>query len=209
MFAFLKGVVQSKDLSNGSLSRLVLDVSGVGFEIWMASRSLLSLGKAGDEVIVHTFLAVRETEMTIFGFETADERQLFQILQTVSGIGPKLALQIVGSLGVKLVVDAILEEDVKTISQAPGVGPKVAQRIVLELPGKIEEFAARLGAKQEPVNVAGDVQEEVRAILGGLGYTGTEISMALRKAQGDADLSQDVESLVRFSLKVLGASAVS
>ncbi|MBX9666348.1 MAG: Holliday junction branch migration protein RuvA [Candidatus Obscuribacterales bacterium] len=209
MFAFLKGVIHSKDLSGGAVNRLVLDVSGVGFEIWMATRNLLGIGQPGEEAIVHTLMAVRETEITIFGFETADERQLCQILQTVSGVGPKLALAIVGTLGVKLVVDAVLSEDTKTISQTPGVGPKVAQRIILELQTKMEEFSSRLGSPLDPVKVSGAIQEEVRGILTNLGYTVTEVTMALKKAQLEETVGEDVESLVRYSLKVLGASALS
>lgn len=209
MFAFLRGTIQAKDLSGGAVSRIVIDVCGVGFELWMANRNLLSIGQIGDEVMVHTWMSVRETEINLFGFESADERQLFLLLQTVSGVGPKLALGVVGTLGVKMVVDAILAEDTKSISQAPGVGGKVAQRIVMELHAKTEEFANRLGSPLEPVRMAGAIQDEVRAILGGLGYTGTEINMALRKAQTDEDLSTDVESLVRYSLRVLGASTVS
>jgi len=209
MFAFLKGVIHSKDLTGSTVNRLVIEVSGVGFELWMATRSLLNVGKPGDEVIIHTYMAVRETEITLFGFESADERQLFLILQTVSGVGPKLALAIVGTLGVRLLVDAVLSEDTKTISQTPGVGPKVAQRIALELHAKIEEFNSRIGSPLEPVKVTGEIQEEVRSILTGLGYTVTEISMALRKAQLEENVSEDVESLVRYSLKVLGTSALS
>lgn len=209
MFAFLKGVIHSKDLTGSTVNRLVIEVSGVGFELWMATRSLLNIGKPGDEAVIHTYMAVRETEITLFGFESVDERQLFLILQTVSGVGPKLALAIVGTLGPKLLVDAILAEDTKTISQTPGVGPKVAQRIALELHAKIEEFSSKMGAPLEPVKVKGEVQEEVRAILTGLGYTVTEIAMALRKAQLEESVSEDVESLVRYSLKVLGASALS
>lgn len=209
MFAFLKGVIHSKDLSGGAVNRLVIDVSGVGFELLMATRSLLNVPKPGEEALIHTFMSVRETEITLFGFESADERQIFLILQTVSGVGPKLALAIVGTLGVKLIVDAILSEDIKTISQTPGVGPKVAQRIALELKTKIEEFGSKLGGPLEPVTVAADIQEEVRSILTNLGYTVTEVGMALRKAQSEETLSEDVESLVRYSLKVLGTSARS
>lgn len=209
MFAFLKGEIHSKDLCGGAVNRLVIEVSGVGFEVWMATRSLINVGKPGDDVLIHTFMSVRETEITLFGFETADERQMFLLLQTVSGVGPKLALAIVGTLGVKLLVDAVLSEDTKTISQTPGVGPKVAQRIALELHGKIEEFSSRMGAPLEPVKLKGEVQEEVRSILTNLGYTVTEVNNALRKAQLEEDLSEDVESLVRYSLKVLGASALS
>jgi Holliday junction DNA helicase RuvA len=175
----------------------------------MASRTLLSIGKLGDDVTIHTWLSVRETELTLFGFESAAERKLFQLLQTVSGVGPRLALGTVGTLGVKTVVDAISTEDAKTISQAPGVGPKVAQRIVLELNSKIEEFAARLGTRAEPVHMSGRLHEEVRAILEGLGYTGTEVNMALGRAKDEDDLGEDVESLVRYSLKVLGAASLT
>lgn len=206
MFAFLKGTVHSKDLNGGAVNRLVLDVSGVGFELLMATRSLLNVPKPGEEALIHTFMSVRETEITLFGFESADERQMFLILQTVSGVGPKLALAIVGTLGVKLIVESILSEDTKTISQTPGVGPKVAQRIALELKTKIEEFSSRMGGPLEPVTVAQDIQEEVRSILTNLGYTVTEVGMALRKAQLEESVGEDVESLVRYSLKVLGTT---
>lgn len=209
MFAFLRGQISSTEITGGPVDRLVLDVSGVGFEIWMASRTLLSIGKIGDDVTVHTWLSVRETELTLFGFQSPAERKLFQLLQTVSGVGPRLALGTVGCLGVKTVIDAIAAEDVKTISQAPGVGPKVAQRIVLELSAKIEEFSVRLGTRAEPVHISGHVHEEVRAILEGLGYTGTEVNMALGRAKEEDDLGEDVESLVRFSLKVLGAGSLN
>lgn len=207
MFAFLRGQISSTEITGGPVDRLVLDVSGVGFEIWMASRTLLSIGQIGDDVTVHTWLSVRETELTLFGFQSAAERKLFQLLQTVSGVGPRLALGAVGTLGVKTVIDAISAEDVKTISQAPGLGPKVAQRIVLELSSKIEEFSVRLGTRAEPIHMTGQVHEEVRAILEGLGYTGTEVNMALGRAK-EEDLGEDVESLVRFSLKVLGAGSL-
>ena len=206
MFAFLRGVISSKDVAGNTIERLVLDVSGVGFEMWMAGRALANLGRPGDEVTVHTWMSVRETELTLFGFQSAEERKLFQLLQTVSGVGPRLALAKVGTLGVSGVVDAVLAEDKKSISQTPGVGPKVAQRIVLELRSKIEEFSGKLGAAGETINFDTDVSVEVRAILENLGYTGTEVAMALKRAREDELPCEDVESVVRYSLKVLGSA---
>ncbi len=210
MFAFLRGVIQSKEITGGTIDRLVLDVVGVGFELWMSTRTVLSIGQLGDEVIVHTWMSIRETEITLFGFQSAEERKLFQLLQTVNGVGPRLALSIVGTLGVKTVIDAILSEDTKTVSQTPGVGPKVAQRIVLELQTKVEEFAAKIGAGSDVTSVDSSVKQEVRSILEGAGYTGTEIAMALKKAEDEEILSEDVdvESIVRFSLKVLGSKSL-
>ncbi|MBZ0188767.1 MAG: Holliday junction branch migration protein RuvA, partial [Candidatus Obscuribacterales bacterium] len=137
MFAFLKGVVHSKELMGGQDDRLVLDVSGVGFDIRMAPASLLAVAAPGEVALIHTWLCVRENDLTIFGFETVRQRKLFQALLKVTGVGPKMALSITGTLGVNQLIDAIAREDTKTISQAPGVGKKVAERVVLELKSKL------------------------------------------------------------------------
>ena len=209
MFAFLRGTIQLKEMSSGPADRLVLDVSGVGYELSVSRRTLVLLGEPGDDAMVFTSLAIRETEWTIFGFATPDERQIFSLLQSVSGIGPKLALALVATLGPQELAEAILAEDHKLISQAPGVGGKVAQRLILELKSKMEDWLHQRQIVVEPRRGAwNQISEEVRSILEGLGYTGTEINIALKKAKEDA-VEDDVELLVRYSLKVLGASAVS
>ena len=210
MFAFLRGVLESKEVSGGSVDRLVIDVSGVGFEVWASSRTVMTVGQPGDDITVFTWLAVRENELTIFGFQSQEERKLFLLLMTVSGIGPRLALAIVGTLGVRQFIDAVLSDDKKTIGIPPGVGPKVAQRILLELKPKVEELYARMNSEEgggaQPLSA---VKEEVRAVLEGLGYTLTEINMVLKRAQEEPDLDEDVESLVRYSLKMLGSASLS
>jgi Holliday junction DNA helicase RuvA len=150
-------------------------------------------------------LCIRENDWTLFGFASLAEREMFALLQSVTGIGPRLALALVGTFPPMDLAQAILAEDHKLISQAPGVGTKVAQRIILELKAKIEEWRAAHGAQQPTLstNKTGTF-EEVRMILEGLGYTTVEIGMALKKAEED-ELDQDVELLVRHSLKTLGS----
>lgn len=208
MLAYLHGTIALKEMTTGQADRLVLDVSGVGFELTVSRRTLMMLGLPGDEATVHTALTIRETEWNLFGFATQDERVVFGLLQSVSGIGPKLALALVGTLGPQQLAEAILAGDQKMISQAPGVGAKVAQRIILELKAKIEDWTRQRGLSTDMPAGWSSIAEEVRNILEGLGYTGTEINMALKKAR-EEKLDEDVESLVRFSLKVLGAASIS
>ncbi len=208
MLAYLHGTIALKEMTTGQADRLILDVGGVGFELTISRRTLMLLGLPGDEATVHTALTIRETEWNLFGFATQDERQVFGLLQSVSGIGPKLALALVGTLGPQQLAEAILAGDQKMISQAPGVGAKVAQRIILELKAKIEDWTRQRGLTTEAPAGWSTVAEEVRNILEGLGYTGTEVNLALKKAR-EEKLDEDVESLVRYSLKVLGAASIS
>lgn len=209
MYAFLRGTIHSKEMQAGPADRLVLDVGGVGYELAVSRRTLVTLGAPGEDALVYTSLSIRETEWNIFGFATMEERQIFGLLQSVSGIGPKLALALVATLGPEELAEAIVSDDHKMISQAPGVGAKVAQRLVLELKGKMEEWLQQRQVTVEPRRGAwNQISDEVRGILEGLGYTGTEINIALKKAKEES-VQEDVELLVRFSLKVLGAGAVS
>lgn len=208
MLAYLKGTITSKEMTGGPADRLVLDVSGVGFELTVAHKVLYSIGAVGDQIKIHTALSIRENEWTIFGFSDADEKEMFGLLQTVSGIGPKLALAITGTLGVRTFVEAVLSDNQKLISQAPGVGAKVAQRIILELRSKLEEWNRKRNVAESPSDSdRSQTRVEVEEILEGLGYTPTEINLALKKAREDA-LDDNVEELVRFSLRVLGAATV-
>jgi holliday junction DNA helicase RuvA len=209
MISHLRGKIHSKEITGGPADRLVLEVGDIGFELSVSRRTLTMLGQPGEMAAVHTALVIRETEWNIFGFASQDERQMFGLLQSVTGIGPKLALALVGTLGPTQLAEAILSEDHKMISQAPGVGAKVAQRIILELKTKVEDWQSQRGITAEPVASAwGAACDEVRSILEGLGYTPTEINQALKKAQ-ENEIENDVEILVRYSLKALGTTAAS
>ncbi len=207
MLAYLRGTIQSKELTGGALDRVVLEVAGVGFELQVSHRTCLTVGDVGEESTVHTALAIRENDWTIFGFGCSEERELFNLVQSVSGIGPKLALALIGTFPPDDLAQAIIAEDHKAVAQAPGVGPKVAQRLILELKGKIEDWTMKRGLSQAPAaSGRGVVIDEVRSILGGLGYTPTEVNTALKQV-GVESAGEDVEQLVRQSLKVLGTSA--
>lgn len=205
MLAYLRGTLQTREVSGGPADRIVIDVSGVGFELLVSARTAVSCGDIGDTVTVHTSLSIRENEWTIFGFSSKDEREMFSLLQSVTGVGPKLALALVGTLGTTQIAEAITNEDQKMLSQAPGVGSKVAQRIILELKSKVEDWQRNRG--MAPVAALGKARfmDEARSILEGLGYTPTEINHAFKTAQ-DEEVPDDVEVLVRHSLKVLGSA---
>lgn len=206
VIAFLRGILQSRDLSGGAAAdRLVIDVAGVGFEALVARVTSAQVGEVGDEVTIHTSLSIRENEWQLFGFASLDEKEMFTLLQSVTGVGPKMALSLVGTLGPDRIADAIAAEDHKSLSQAPGVGPKVAQRIILELKSKTEEWQVRRGSTPGKPMPKSASRDEARLILEGLGYTITEINQAFKRLPEDK-LEDDVELIVRQSLKVLGTS---
>lgn len=204
VIAFIRGILQSREISGGPADRLVIDVGGVGFETLVARSTSAQVGELGQEVTIHTALSIRETEWQLFGFASTQEKEMFGLLQSVTGVGPKMALSLVGTLGPQRIVEAIAAEDQKTLSQAPGVGAKVAQRMILELKSKTEEWQIRRGTQKAPAGTNAG-RDETRQILADLGYTLTEINQAFKRLPEDAD-DDDVEQLVRQSLKVLGTS---
>lgn len=145
MISFLRGKIASKN-ENGA----VIDVGGVGFGVSMPTSDIAKMGMVGEDITVNTYFQINDQGAQLFGFLTNDEMDYFNKLISISGIGPKAALAILGTLSVQDLAFAIIAEDVKAITRAPGVGPKAAQRIILELKGKIDTTAA-VGA--EAVNV--------------------------------------------------------
>ena len=141
MISFLRGVIASKNETG-----IVIDVGGVGFGVSMPVSDSVKSGEAGENITVHTYFHMSDVGVQLFGFLTTDEIEYFNKLISISGIGPKAALAILGTLSVQDLAFAIIAEDVKAITRAPGVGPKAAQRIILELKGKIDTQSA-VGSK--------------------------------------------------------------
>jgi holliday junction DNA helicase RuvA len=207
MLSFLKGNVHAKQITSGHFGKLIVDVGGVGFEAIVSERTLHTVGQAGSPVTLNTCLSVRENEWTLFGFLQIEERELFTLLQSVSGVGPKVALALVATIESTQLAQAIVSGNHKTLSQAPSVGTKMAQRLCLELKPKIEEW---LEQRSLTVSVPqpNKAIQEVQEILSGLGYTGTEIAMVLQTVTADPEVLQDVESMVAACLRTLNVQPV-
>lgn len=181
----------------------VVECGGVGFLCQTTLNTLKTL-KPGSEVMLYTYLNVREDAMELFGFATKTELDTFKTLISVSGVGPKAGLALLSDLSPEQVAMAIATDDVKTITRAQGIGKKIAQRIVLELKDKLAKAAAS-DRGFAPVSAAavsaagGNVSKAIEA-LGVLGYTPAEVSPVL--AQFDGNLP--VEQLIAMTLRQMG-----
>jgi Holliday junction DNA helicase RuvA len=191
VIAFLTGRLAGKAAGSA-----LLDVGGVGYRLLMSTRSLAGLPAEGDSVTVHTCLHVREDELTLYGFESDDERGLFETLISVSGVGPKVALSVLSALRPDALRAAVASDDVATLSSVPGVGKKTAQRLALELKDKLDLPDLAEGARGPRQAVA----VEVREALVSMGFTVSEATAALRGAQDGAT----AEQLLKDALKSLG-----
>ena len=194
MIAALRGNVLSIEPTAA-----VIEAGGVGYAVQATPATLAGL-RVGQEAFVHTSLVVREDSMTLFGFADADEREVFDALQTVSGVGPKLALTILATLTPDQLRQAVANADIAALTRVSGVGKKGAQRLVLEIGAKLGP--RRGGALEAPSSNArsGDVV----AALVGLGFSERDVENALSQVE-KATPEAEVPELLRASLKILGA----
>lgn len=191
MIAFLRGTVVSK----GDGFALV-DVGGVGYRLTMSANSLSALPPQGQRGIVHTHMQVREDEVSLFGFAAVAERQLFEMLLTVPGVGPKLAVAILSGFKPDEFATAVGRDDVAMLSSIPGVGRKTAQRIVVDLRDRIALPDDLAPSKSVTADTAAEAQEALRA----MGFSVSEIAVALRGYDGE----NDAETLIVHALRRLG-----
>lgn len=193
MIAMLSGRLVAADERG-----VVLDVHGVGYRVLVIPGSVTA--GVGDQLTLHTHLAVREDDLTLYGFPGPAAVSLFRSLLTVTGVGPKLALSAIGTLGPEGLRRAVVTEDVSALVAIPGVGRKGAQRMVLEL----RERLGALGVDDlGPAAVAvDDPRGEVRAALAALGYGAAEVEQALVAVPGDAT---DAAEQLRAALRGLAA----
>lgn len=139
MYSFISGIIEDK-LEN----LVVIEQNGIGYEIFVSTNTLSNLPNVGEYAKIYTYLHVREDAFQLYGFLSKEEKKLFLELITVSGVGSKMALVILSSLSVQNLISCIVSGDVKTLSQAKGVGKKTAERIILELKGKLGELNTAL-----------------------------------------------------------------
>jgi Holliday junction DNA helicase RuvA len=188
MIGRLRGIVAEK-----SPEGVLLDVAGVGYEMAVPPRALVELPGIGDEAVLHTHLHVREDAMALFGFSTEDQRDLFRLLLGISGVGPKVALAILGTMTPDDLRRAVLTDDAGALTAVPGIGKRSAQKLLLELRPKLELPDTEPAPSHSPL-------AEVRSALEGLGYQGDEIRLALAELPD----SDEVEALLRQALQTLG-----
>jgi Holliday junction DNA helicase RuvA len=173
---------------------VILDVNGVGFRMRVPVSTLEMLGIQGNLAELYTHLHVREDDLSLFGFATQDELSLFELLLTVSGIGPKAALGVLSAATPNTVRVAIAQSNLDVLTGIPGIGKKMAQRLVLELKGKIDLTEAELGE-------VSPLDQEVIAALVNLGYSAAE---AQRAARAVPPSEKVVEDRIRAALRYLG-----
>jgi Holliday junction DNA helicase RuvA len=198
MITFLRG-----KLMEALPTRVTVETQGVGYEVLIPVSSYDKLPAVGQEVKVLTHLVVRDDGHTLYGFMTAAERELFRLLVgTVSGIGPKIALNILSGINVTAFRGAVANGDVKSLSQISGVGRKTAERIVVELKDKMGESAGweALSAQRALTPEDQKVNDAVLALMA-LGFKQVEAYEAARKAQGALGAEATVEDLIRACLK--------
>lgn len=188
MIAFLNGRVQ-EILADS----IIVEVGNVGLQVYVPAPWKDTL-KAGEAVILHTFLVVRQDSLSLYGFETRQGRDLFALLLGVNGVGPRLALAVLSALSPDAIRRAVFHEQAEVFQRVPGVGKQTAQKILLHLENRLPAEAGF-----ERVAALSDVDGEVLAALTALGYSVVEAQAALQTVPRDAP--QDVETRLRLALR--------
>lgn len=215
----------SGQLAYRGADHVMIDVGGVGYLVYCSDRTLAALPAAGGFLSLYTDLLVREDLLQLFGFETLTEKEWYRLLLTVQGVGAKAALAILGTLGPDGVGRAIALGDAASVKAAPGVGPKIAQRVVNELKDKAPSVMAMAGAAAQPAPQpapgavidpadappapaapapppSGAAQADALSALSNLGYAPAEAAAAVAQAAGDAP-GADTPALIRAALRLL------
>jgi len=204
MIAYVKG-----ELAQKQIGYVVIDVGGLGYKIFMSEPSIDEIGNIGDTVKVHTYYRVSEDDISLFGFNTQEELRMFELLISVSGIGAKTALAMLACIEPSQFAIAVISNDIDTLKKIPGVGPKSAQRIVLELKDKMkkEQQIAELTnasleqkSKVKKIIVADSKVQEATDALQVLGYTKKDVEKALEQID-TAELT--VEDIIKRALREL------
>jgi Holliday junction DNA helicase RuvA len=204
MIGKLKGIIDSY-----ADDHIILDVNGVGYLVHCSARTLQALPSTGEPVVMAIETHVREDQIRLFGFLLDGEREWFRLLQTVQGVGTKVALSILGTLNPADLASAIALRDKAMVARSPGVGPKVAERIVTELKDKAPAYAeldpavVRLSGELDARRAPQPVSDAVSALVN-LGYGQPQAAAAIAAASRAAGEGADTKSLIRLGLKEIG-----
>ena len=191
MYYYIKGtLVQKND------NYIVVDANGVGYMIYTSLNSMQNTGEVGKKITIYTYLQVREDVMDLFGFTTIEEKNMFMHLISVSGVGPKAALYILSVTTPAKFALAVITNDVKTITKASGVGPKMAQRVILELKDKMKTDELEIDLEDESDDILSDNRSEAISALVVLGYSSNDAQKAVKGIDG----TLSVEEIIKKAL---------
>ena len=197
MISYIKGILE--DMSPGMV---VVDNHGIGYQMMVPMRGE-SFPKIGQEIKIYTHMHVREDDVSLFGFLSKEEKEAFELLIGVNGIGPKVGLSVLSTLSVYELKMAVISEDVKTISKTPGLGPKGAKKLILELKDKLSfEELEEDGVGAEIFDTSADSSDSVMITIEGLvslGYSKSEAAIAVNKVEDAKDLTP--EEFLKKALK--------
>ena len=189
MFAYIKGTLAIK-----STDYVVIDVGGVGYKIYAPTSTINKLGDIGSEAMVHTHYHVREDNISLYGFATAEELRMFELLIGVSGVGAKSANAILANISPSKFALSVITNDVKELTKLPGIGAKSAQRIILELKDKLktEESVSADESIVEAIQVGGDNLSEAVSALQVLGYPQRDAQKAVASVNSEGLSVEDI-----------------
>ena len=197
MYEFIRG-----KLASSSPLRAIVDVNGIGYSISVGLSTYSKLPQIGEEVLFYTSFIVREDSHTLYGFLTIAEREFFEKLNHISGIGPKTAIALLGHLDLVDLQMAILHGNVALISKSPGIGKKTAERLVVEMRDKIKQDKTVPGGFLESGQKRGVVGDAISALVN-LGYHPIEAQKAVKKISDDLPKDPDLGRLITAALKIL------
>lgn len=196
MFAYIKGSLEQK-----SNNYVVIDVGGIGYKIFMATKAIEALGEIGEVVKVHTHYYVREDNISLYGFNTNEELRMFELLLQVSGIGAKSAIAMLSGISPSSFALAVISDDISQLVKIPGIGKKTAARIVLELKDKLKTEEAITKTEEVKLSITNEEEtSEAIVALQVLGYTKREIEKALENVDTK---NLQLEEIIKQGLKNL------
>ena len=190
-------------LKTQSEQQLLIDVHGIGYEVDVPASVLMSGLAAGSEISLHTHFVVREDAQNLFGFLDQASRDLFRALIKVNKVGPRIALAILSHLDANAFAACVRQSDIKTLNAIPGVGRVMAERLVMELSGRLDDFIPVTESQHERLNnsLPSHLMDELEGALVGLGFRPQEIALALSQLEPPPD---NIEDGLRRALKLLG-----
>lgn len=203
MISFIKGYV-----AETTENSVILETDSIGYEIFMTGPTIEETSRMQDKIKIYTYFHVREDAMQLYGFLSRDDLEMFRLLLNVNGIGPKAAMGVLAAITADELRFAVLSDDVKTISRAPGIGKKTAQKLILELKDKLkleDAFEKKLDHQEENLSLTDtslrDSRQEAVEALTALGYSSTNALRAVR--QVSEETGDDVEAILKAALKQL------